>query len=305
MALPNLINAASPADADNPSAGAAQIRGLKQFLEDLFGLTDNTNYTVSPFSISTGGVLSGLVLANLAAITTSAESWIGPSSTTGIYFKGGKVGIGTITPGSALDVVGIINVSSNLSCTGGGNIYSGPGAVYFDGGYQTKIGATGTGNGQDMQFFSGGAERMRMTAAGSLNIGGTSSTYAFAVSSDSAGKPGVGGLWTVVSDERLKENIIPADLDRCWAIVKGIPLKYFTWKNEVYTDQQVRDRSVLGWIAGDVKPFFDKAVGSGPLTQADGQVIDDCQDLNSGQILAALYGAVQQCMTRIEALEAK
>ena len=62
MALPNLINAASPADADNPAAGAAQIRGLKQFLEDLFGLTDNTNYTVSPFSISTAGVLSGLLV---------------------------------------------------------------------------------------------------------------------------------------------------------------------------------------------------------------------------------------------------
>jgi hypothetical protein len=31
-------------------------------------------------------------------LTTIAESWIGPSSTTGIYFKGNNVGIGTTVP---------------------------------------------------------------------------------------------------------------------------------------------------------------------------------------------------------------
>jgi hypothetical protein len=40
-------------------------------------------------------------------LTTLAESWIGPSSTTGIYFKGGLVGIGTTNPLGTLDVNGI------------------------------------------------------------------------------------------------------------------------------------------------------------------------------------------------------
>ena len=37
-------------------------------------------------------------------ITTIAESWIGPSSTAGIYFKGGNVGIGTTNPANRLSV---------------------------------------------------------------------------------------------------------------------------------------------------------------------------------------------------------
>ena len=109
----------------------------------------------------------------------------------------------------------------------------------------------------------------------------------------------------MVSDERLKQNIIPADLTRCWEIIKGIPLSRWTWRDEVYSEKQVHDRSALGWLAGNVKPFFRKSVGTNPFTQADGQIIDDCQDLNSGQIIAAMYGAVQLALTRIEALEAK
>ncbi|HBB49602.1 TPA: hypothetical protein DEQ22_01620 [Candidatus Nomurabacteria bacterium] len=42
-------------------------------------------------------------------LTTIAESWIGPSSTTGIYFKGGNVGIGTTGPGRRLEVESTVN----------------------------------------------------------------------------------------------------------------------------------------------------------------------------------------------------
>lgn len=43
--------------------------------------------------------------SNIAPMTTLAESWLGPSSTTGIYFKSGNVGIGTTGPGAKLDIV--------------------------------------------------------------------------------------------------------------------------------------------------------------------------------------------------------
>ncbi len=55
---------------------------------------------------------------------TLAESWLGPSSTTGIYFKSGKVGIGTTSPVSPLNV----NSAFNNSTYGVGtfiNAYSG------------------------------------------------------------------------------------------------------------------------------------------------------------------------------------
>jgi hypothetical protein len=38
-------------------------------------------------------------------LTTLAESWIGPSSTAGVYFKGGNVGFGTTVPAYPIDAV--------------------------------------------------------------------------------------------------------------------------------------------------------------------------------------------------------
>ena len=141
---------------------------------------------------------------------------------------------------------------------------------------------------------------------------GITPVYQLQVGNDSAGKPGAGGLWTVVSDERLKENIILADLDRCYEIVKHLPLKRFTFKKECYTEKQVRDRSALGWLAKDVKPIFPKAVGSidfelpSPEDAPEDfkpEVIKDCLDLNSGQIEAAMYGAIQKLIQKVEKLE--
>ena len=48
--------------------------------------------------------LAGITCTAINPLTTAAESWIGPSSTAGMYFKGGKVGIGTTNPAYGLDV---------------------------------------------------------------------------------------------------------------------------------------------------------------------------------------------------------
>ena len=234
-------------------------------------------------------------------------------------------------------------------------------------------------------------ERMRITSAGRVGIGtGATVNYALEVSTDSAGKPGVGGLWTVVSDERIKSDIVPANLDRCYEIVKSVPLKHFGFAPGVYTDDQIQDKHNLGWIAQDVQKVFKNAVSVKPFTLKtdipDGveeyeeqeytlevvektetsiqvingkavqvskvvtsenkvllfdtvdvvdeagdavmvddkpltyqmprmvtktrpkvrhDVIEDCLDLNGAQMLAALYGAVQALMQKVEVLETK
>jgi hypothetical protein len=238
-------------------------------------------------------------------------------------------------------------------------------------------------------LVSDGSILFRRTVTGNVGIGTTGPNYALEIGSDSAGKPGLGGLWTVVSDERIKTDIQLADLDRCYEIIKSIPLKYFGWAEGVYTEDQVKDRHGLGWIAQDVQKVFAKAVDVKPFTKGvkipDGQeeyeeqdftiekvekeemtieirdgkpvqvkklvkienkimlfdtievideegnlvlkedgsllthqmprmikktrdkfkqeVIEDCLDLNSGQLYAAMYGCIQALQRKIEALE--
>ncbi len=225
---------------------------------------------------------------------------------------------------------------------------------------------------------------------GNVGIGTQSPNYKLELSTDSAGKPGAGGVWTVVSDERIKKDIVDADINRCYEIVKSVPLKRFAFADGVYTDEQIKDKHNLGWIAQDVQKVFSKAVSVKPFTKAekipdgyeeyeeqdytvrevetqeisieirdgkpvqicktikvekkimlyddvevvdengnavlkeDGmplthkmpriikkqrekfrqEVIEDCLDLNSGQLYAAMYGAIQALMAKVEALEA-
>ncbi len=74
--------------------------------------TDSYNLTIEANSLlnqdlttDAGPSFAHLHLTDLAALYTPAESWIGPSSTTGIYFKGNNVGIGTTGPSQKLHVV--------------------------------------------------------------------------------------------------------------------------------------------------------------------------------------------------------
>jgi len=144
-----------------------------------------------------------------------------------------------------------------------------------------------------------------LTSGGKVGIGKQQSTYSLEISADSAAKPGAGGLWTVVSDERIKTNIIPADLDRCYEIVKSVPLKHYGFAPGVYGDNQIQDKHNLGWIAQDVQKVFKNAVSTKPFTLHNNEVIQDCLDLNSGQLIAALYGAVQSLMQKVEELQRK
>jgi hypothetical protein len=160
-----------------------------------------------------------------------------------------------------------------------------------------------------MRFYVGdtnGAppqERMRIQYDGKVGIGTTSPAYQLQLSTDSAAKPST-NTWTVPSDERLKKDIILADLDRCYEIVRDLPLKRFTWRDDVYTAEQVPDRSKLGWIAQDVEKIFPKAVTITEHKISDDEIIEDCRGLNADQLYAVLWGAVQKLQLKVAALEA-
>jgi hypothetical protein len=98
----------------------------------------------------------------------------------------------------------------------------------------------------------------------------------------------------------------------------------------------VDDRHKIGWIAQDVESVFPKAVHTkefrygqvydtvpgipaevdeegnvisegteGETVLVSEQVIPDCKDLNSDQIYAAMFGAVQKLIEKVETLEAE
>lgn len=66
MALPNSTDAATPPGSASPSLGDDQFRALKLFLEDVFGIPDNTSITVAATAIVAGG-LDEVIFRNAAA----------------------------------------------------------------------------------------------------------------------------------------------------------------------------------------------------------------------------------------------
>jgi hypothetical protein len=204
----------------------------------------------------------------------------------------GNVGIGTTSAAYQLEVYGANQTTAAITNSGnkGGSIMlSDSGAAGGNGGSVLFTAANasgnfafaaikglltnGTGPVGDLAFSTRNSfadtaltQRMVLTEAGGLGIGVASTSYKLEISTDSAGKPGVGGLWTVVSDERIKTDIIPADLDRCYEIVKSVPLKHFGFAPGVYTEDQINDKHSLGWIAQDVQKVFSKAVSVKPFT---------------------------------------
>jgi len=252
----------------------------------------------------------------------------------------GNVGIGTTSPKSILTTQG--NIVGLSATTHSLQHYQLAASIYT----VTSIDSVISGASGSLVFKTGtnwtngdAVEAARIDPSGRLLVGTIASpAHQLQVSTDSAGKPST-NTWTIVSDERIKEEIELADLDLCYQAVKTIPLKRFKWKDEVYTEEQVKDRRKLGWIAQDVEAVFPKAVGTyefkynqvfeetiipaveeilddegnvttpaqperiekGELISED--VIEDCRDLNSDQLYAAMYGAIQKLMIKVETLE--
>jgi hypothetical protein len=371
--------------------GATTITGAATISTTL-GVTGVSTFAAGsaalPALTTTGDTDTGVWFpaANTVAASTGGTERIRINST-------GNLGIGLTSYNLPLSVVADSN-GQNVQLNGrtGDSL----GQMFFRNfGGTNNLASIASDSSGDLYFGAGSqtaptvpTPRMYIQAAGNVGIGTTTPAYKLEISTDSAGKPGVGGLWTVVSDERIKANIVPADLDRCYEIVKSVPLKHFGFAPGVYTDDQIQDKHNLGWIAQDVQKVFKNAVSVKPFTLKtdipdgveeyeeqdftletvektetsiqvingkavqvskvvksenkvlvfdtvdvldeagavvmDGDkpltyqmprmitktrpkvrhdVIKDCLDLNSGQMIAALYGAVQALMAKVETLK--
>lgn len=198
--------------------------------------------------------------------------------------------VGTLAVGTAASKYFLIN----LGKSGGGTFRS----AYINGDTSGNMVFANQDTTGYLAFNVGNAERVRILSDGKFGLG-TTPSYLLHLNSDSAAKPST-NTWTISSDARLKENIELADLDVCYQNMKSIPLKRYTWKDDVYTEEQVHDRSKLGWIAQDVESVFPKAV-----EQKEMFGYEDCKTLNADQIYATMYGAIQKLIQKVEYLESQ
>lgn len=260
-------------------------------------------------------VTNGVLTASRVVITDSNGNY---TTTNAIFIDGSSnIGIGTLTPASRLHVIGSTSSDARIivdqnAATGGGylavrrngstiGVFGVDGAI--QGGLSDNLGIFAE-NGAAIKFYTNGSatQKMILTTGGNLGLGNIAPNYQLELSVDSAAKPST-NVWTISSDQRIKENIELADLDICYNTVKNLPLKKYKWK--YYDLNQAPDQNMLGWIAQDVQQYFPKAVNVSKFKISETESIDDCLNLNSDQINKALYGAVQKMQTLIETQQAK
>ena len=107
-----------------------------------------------------------------------------------------------------------------------------------------------------------------------------------------------GGL-NFASDPTLKECIEPADPERCYQIVKDLPLRRYKYIDPYLSTFKIQDAHRLGFLATELQEVFPKSVSymEIPALQSTFRVID------TQQIEMAHLGATQHLMRRVEVLQ--
>ena len=135
---------------------------------------------------------------------------------------------------------------------------------------------------------------------GSVGIGTTSPEYSldirgFIYSSSGGYTSSALTTWTVLSDRRIKENIVKASYEKCLENVNKIELYNFNFKDNCVN---TNDKHQLGFIAQEVREVYPKAINV--ITN---EKIEELLTLNTTQIKYTLYGAVRSLIEKVERIE--
>jgi len=109
--------------------------------------------------------------------------------------------------------------------------------------------------------------------------------------------------WTTTSDQRIKTNIVDADLSICYDTMKKLKLRRFTWDPTYFPN--IVDKNSIGFIANEVKEIFPKAVQTIPKEIINNIELDNLLTLNIDQINKATIGALQKVIEDKEKIEKK
>ena len=209
--------------------------------------------------------------------------------------SGGNVGIGTSSPnvyggftnlqvnGTSNGLIQVSGASSTL-----GSFYAGNGQ-----------GQIGTSSNHPFVLFTNDVEKIRITSGGLVGIGTSSPSYLLQLNSDSAAKP-TSALWTIASDERIKENINPYN--------KG--LQELLKINPVTYDYNglggfAKGKGGVGIIAQEIIDILPDSVSSikGKLNETDEQETD-ILNFNGHELIYVLINSIKEQQAQIEELKA-
>lgn len=216
--------------------------------------------------------------------------------------SGGNVGIGTTSPSVKLQIAQTASGTTNnftqliTSSDGGKGLYQG-----FD---VTNRRFYWRKNDSDDYSFSwqkgDGTSMMLINSAGNVGIGTASPSYQLQLSTDSAAKP-TSALWTIASDERIKENIN--------SYTKG--LNELLKINPITYDYNglggfKKGKGGVGIIAQEIAEILPDSVSSikGKLNETDEEEID-ILNFNGHELTYILINAVKELKAEIELLKAK
>jgi hypothetical protein len=288
--------------------------------------TENRYWLRGKWGGSTSGWVEMITSGNVGSQSVNYANSAGSASqasylnTTGLYYQGGGVGIGTAGPLATLSVGGAGEAGTGIyGYLSGGTGVHGVG-TYGVSGTGGSYGVTGTGTygvfGSGTYGIWGSGTSRGVTGSGPIGVYGQASgfgaigVYGINSTVDSSGYAiycyasgnvnGCAGTraWTNVSDARLKKDVvtIPHALDTVMQL-RGVN---FNWKEGGQAD--------TGFIAQEVLPYFPQVIGkdvstgmysmrTGSLTgllaeaikglkiEKDGQIVDLQKQIDTQQKL--------------------
>lgn len=294
--------------------------------------TTSPLYNLDIYSASTA---TGIMIHTVGDNSALSNTGIIVDSYTGTHSGGGYLSMrssrgtsGAVTPTLVNDIIGGINVYGN-SVTGSGAAFGNSTAALNFNALETFAAGSNSGTNCTItttkiatntpgisMYVAGGA-----TTNAQVSIGMAPGSKMLELLSDSAQKPGVGGLWTVTPcDERVKTEIDHIDGGKALAKIKAmIPRTYkFTPEYVAHRENLLNanaeegaeripsdvsaDDIQHGFVAQELAAVFPEAVVDS-TTQVG--TVENLKGVNLGLPLIMLFKAFQELTTKVEALEAQ
>lgn len=236
---------------------------------------DPTNGVMQTYNRSGAAYTTTNILASSINFKTGTSP-----VTTAVIDSSGNVGIGTTSPSQKLDVKGILQLTNSVTPTNTSYLYDGGGLILS------------SNNSNPMYFYTGAAERMRISSAGIV----TMSAYGVGTATFSAA-----GVISSVSDETWKtKDGVPVDPD---AMLKKLEPGYWYYndeKKETFgTDRQ------LGFYAQNVNAAIGPEAAPIPEEGKPWGYYDRSVLAVTVMSLQKALATIESLTARIEALEAK